>query len=98
MWASLYNQHATTLNFSFPSSSLGTRHTWTREELDIYEAQEFKIAVNQNVIETAHMDGKIEGETTKAIEIAKTMLAEGFEVDTIAKITKLTPKEIENLK
>jgi len=77
---------------------VAAQHTWTREELDIYEAQEFKIAVNQNVIETAHMDGKIEGETTKAIEIAKTMLAEGFEVDTIAKITKLTPKEIENLK
>ncbi len=31
--------------------------TWTAEELDIYEAQEFKIAINQNVIETALMDG-----------------------------------------
>ncbi|MFI3222059.1 MAG: hypothetical protein QX191_03385 [Methylococcaceae bacterium] len=68
------------------------------EGLDIYEAQEFKIAVNQNVIETAHRDGKIEGATSKAIEIAKTMLAKGFDIATIADITTLTPKEIENLK
>lgn len=39
-----------------------------------------------------------EGETAKAIEIVKTMFEEGFDVATIAKITKLTTTEIEALK
>jgi predicted transposase/invertase (TIGR01784 family) len=77
---------------------VAAQHTWTREELDIYEAQEFKIAVNQNVIETAHMDGKQEGKIEGKIEIAKTMLAKGFDIATIAEITKLTLQEIEALK
>ncbi|MFI3222060.1 MAG: Rpn family recombination-promoting nuclease/putative transposase [Methylococcaceae bacterium] len=85
---------------------VAAQHTWTAEELDIYEAQEFKIAVNQNVIETAHMDGKqegkiegkIEGAVAKSIEIAKAMLAKGFDISTIADITALTPNEIEALK
>ncbi len=81
---------------------VAAQHTWTREELDIYEAQEFKTAVNQNVIETAHMDGKLEGKLEGRLEgrleIAKTMLAAGFDLDTIAKITQLMPKEIESLK
>lgn len=81
---------------------VAAQHTWTREELDIYEAQEFKIAVNQNMIETAHMDGKqegkLEGKIEGKLEIAKAMLTEGFDTDTIAKITQLTRQEIENLK
>jgi len=77
-----------------------------RTSVDIYEAQEFKIAVNQNVIETAHTDGKqegkiegkIEGAVAKSIEIAKAMLAKGFDISIISDITTLTPNEIEALK
>jgi predicted transposase/invertase (TIGR01784 family) len=40
---------------------VAAQHTWTAEELDIYEAQEFKIAVDANVLETALMDGMAKG-------------------------------------
>lgn len=68
---------------------------------DQYEAY-LKSVLSYNeakaVTDTALYEGKIEGETTKAIEIATTMLAEGFDQDTITKITKLTTKEIAALK
>jgi len=73
---------------------VAAQHTWTQEELDIYEAQEFKIAVNENVIETARMDGA----KSKALEIAKGMLTEGLTIEVIAKLTGLPQKEIENLR
>jgi len=43
------------------------------------------------------IEGRAEGETAKAIEIAKTMLAKGFDVAIIVELTKLTLKEIEEL-
>jgi predicted transposase/invertase (TIGR01784 family) len=55
-------------------------------------------AVTDTAFYDGKAEGKIEGATSKAIEIAKTMLAEGFEITTIAKITKLTTKEIDSLK
>jgi predicted transposase/invertase (TIGR01784 family) len=84
---------------------VAAQHTWTAEELDIYEAQEFKIAVDANVLETALMDGMAkgmaqgikQGEHQKALAIAKGMLAEGLAVEIIAKLTGLTHTEIENL-
>ena len=42
--------------------------------------------------------GKIEGKAEAMKETAKTMLAKGFDVETIAEITKLTTAEIEALK
>lgn len=72
---------------------VAAQHTWTIEELDIYEAQEFKIAVNQNVIETARMDGAKE----KALEIAKGMLAKGLDSVIIAELTGFTQTEIQKL-
>ena len=75
------------------SYEVAAQHTWTREELDIYEAQEFKIAVNQNVLETARM----EGEKRKAVEIAKNLLASGLAIDLIVQATGLTSTEIQQL-
>jgi predicted transposase/invertase (TIGR01784 family) len=77
---------------------IAEQHTWSADELEVYESQEIEIVKTRNMIDSARVEGKIEGETSKAIEIAKTMLAEGFEATIIAKITKLTPKEIEALK
>jgi len=45
------------------------------------------------VTDTAFFDGKM----AEKRETAKTMLAKGFDVDTIAEITKLTKQEIEKL-
>ena len=43
-------------------------------------------------------EGLIEGEKQKAIEIAKNMLKEGFDIDTIIKVTKLSENEIKGIK
>lgn len=52
-------------------------------------------------IETAQEKGREEGikigEKKGKIEVAKAMLAEGMEVNTIAKITGLSIKEVEKL-
>jgi len=76
---------------------VAAQHTWTREELDIYEAQEFKIAVNQNVIETARMDGIEQGRLDEKRIIAKGMLAEGLSIEIISKLTSLSHDEIQYL-
>ena len=85
---------------------IAEQHTWTAEELEIYEAQGLKLGKAMNALETAHLDGKaegkaegkIEGEKAKAVDVAITMLAKGFDTATIAEITKLTTAEIEALK
>ena len=75
---------------------VAAQHTWTREELDIYEAQEFKIAVNENVMETARMEAKLEGKLEEKFAIAKNLLATGLDIETISKVTGLTQTEIKN--
>jgi len=75
-----------------------------REKLDLlkmpenerkaYERYLMNKASEKDVIETAKMDGKIEGK----IEIAKEMLAEGMQVPLISKVTGLSEAEILKLK
>jgi predicted transposase/invertase (TIGR01784 family) len=43
------------------------------------------------------IEGKIEGEKAKALDVARTMLAKGFDIDTIAEISKLSTEEIKSL-
>lgn len=80
---------------------VAAQHTWTREELDIYEAQEFKLAVNENVIQTAMMDGIAKGREEGAMlekqAIAKGMLIKGLDLTIIAELTGLDAHEIERL-
>jgi predicted transposase/invertase (TIGR01784 family) len=76
------------------------------EQYDAYLKSRLSYNESKAVKDTAFSDGKaegkaegkIEGETTKAIEIAKAMLAEGFDLATIAKITQITQQEIDALK
>jgi predicted transposase/invertase (TIGR01784 family) len=49
-------------------------------------------------IEAGKIEGKIEGERAKAIDVAKAMLTKGFDLDTIAQITQLPIADIETLK
>jgi predicted transposase/invertase (TIGR01784 family) len=61
--------------------------------------------VNQNVIETARLDGIAEGieqglekgKLEEKFAIAKGMLAEGLSIEIIAKLTSLTHDEIQSL-
>ncbi len=80
------------------------------DQYDAYLKSRLSYNENKAVKDTAFSDGKAEGKTegraegraegktAKAIEIAKTMLAEGFDLAIIAKITQLTQQEIEALK
>jgi predicted transposase/invertase (TIGR01784 family) len=43
------------------------------------------------------IEGKIEGEKAKALDVARTMLGKGFDIDTIAEISKLSTEEIKSL-
>ncbi|MFI3158212.1 MAG: Rpn family recombination-promoting nuclease/putative transposase, partial [Methylococcaceae bacterium] len=62
----------------------------------ILEYNEAKAALDTAFVE-GKTEGKIEGKIESKIEIAKIMLAEGFEMSVIAKITQLTLEDIENL-
>ena len=46
---------------------------------------------------TENQNGLAEGERAKQLEIAKTLIAKGFEKNEIAEITELSIEEIENL-
>ena len=46
----------------------------------------------------AYRDGKEEGSTTKAIEIAKSMLEKNMDINLISELTKLSKEEIDRLK
>ena len=48
-------------------------------------------------IAEGRVEGKAEGEKNKAIEIAKNMLKENFDIETIIKVTGLTKEEVEKL-
>lgn len=47
-----------------------------------------------NTIDFAREEGREEGETNKAVEVARRMLAEGFDTETIARLTDLGEEQI----
>lgn len=67
---------------------IAEQHAWTQEELDIYEAQEIKLEINRNVVETAHNDGKAEGLAEAKLEVARNLLLLMDDVS-IAQVTQL---------
>lgn len=64
------------------------------DQYDAYLKSRLSYNENKAVKDTAFSDG----ERNKALDVAKIMLTKGFDVDTIAEITKLKSKEIEALK
>ena len=54
-------------------------------------------AVTDTAFADGKVEGKIEGEKAKALDVARTMLAKGFDIDTIAEISTLTTEEIKSL-
>ncbi|MCX7094239.1 MAG: Rpn family recombination-promoting nuclease/putative transposase [Methylobacter sp.] len=47
---------------------IAAQHRWTRDELEVYEAQELKLEKNRNVMVTAWMDGKNAGHMEGRVE------------------------------
>jgi predicted transposase/invertase (TIGR01784 family) len=79
---------------------------FTSQQYDAYLKSIAEYSEAKAALDTAFLDGekkgiekgKIEGKIEALLETAKTMLAKGFDVNTIAEITKLQPAEVEALK
>ncbi len=71
------------------------KFTWSKEDLDAYDAKGIYIADERQRIVYAEKMGIEKGEKQKALAIAKAMLAENMPIDTISKITGLTQAEIQ---
>ena len=67
------------------------------EQYDDYLKSVLSYNEAKAVTDTAFADGKVEGEKSKALDVARAMRAKGFDVDTIAEISKLSLEEIKSL-
>ena len=73
------------------------------EQYDDYLKSVLSYNEAKAVTDTAFADGKIEGKIegekakAKAFDVARTMLAKGFDIDTIAEISTLSTEEIKSL-
>ena len=64
-------------------------HEWEKEKLEAI--------VEQTKMGNAKAEGKTEGISQSKIEIAKNMLEDGLDLDTIIKYTNLSKEEIQKL-
>ncbi len=86
------------------------RIKWSEAELNAYEDAFVRATDQQTSLELAEEkgiekgivkgqeEGRKEGELNKALSIAQEMLAEKLDIKTIAKFTKLSVEQIEELK
>lgn len=74
------------------------RGRWTDTELIEYEKMVDAERVGRSVLKTARNDGHVEGQEEERNRIAKDMLLEGAKIDFICRMTRLSEKEIEELK
>ncbi|MEA2051067.1 MAG: Rpn family recombination-promoting nuclease/putative transposase [Campylobacterota bacterium] len=80
-------------------------YNWDKQELEVYDYISMQEGKRLSELETAKLDGIEEGieqgikegETSKALEIAKKSLSKGLEISTIVSITGLTIKQIEDI-
>lgn len=73
------------------------QHTWTKDELDIYDYWAMKEAGHQDALETAKRDGRKEGRQEGRQEVTLEMLRNGVPVENIVKWTGLRWEEVEKL-
>lgn len=73
---------------------IAARHQWTREEIEVYEAQEIKLEINRNVVETARIEGELKGK----IEVARNLLAimEDKEIALVAGLDSAIIEQLRN--
>jgi len=83
--------------------------SWSKEELDAYDAKGISIQDERGRVEYAHEEGKMqgriegrnegreEGRKEEKIEMAKKSLKEGLPVELISKLTGLSIEEIEKI-
>ncbi|HIQ93530.1 TPA: hypothetical protein IAB29_00155, partial [Candidatus Ventrenecus stercoripullorum] len=66
--------------------------------INYYNIEEMHEAEKQDFYNTGKLDGKLEGEHQRSIEIAKNMLDLDIDIDKIVKATGLSEEEISHLK
>jgi predicted transposase/invertase (TIGR01784 family) len=66
----------------------------SEEEKRSYERYKESLHYQASMYETNYIGAKVEGKKERELEIAKTMLAEGFDIKTIIKLTGLTEEVI----
>ena len=66
----------------------------SEEEKRKYERYKESLHYQASMYETNYIGAKVEGKKERELEIAKTMLAEGFDIKTIIKLTGLTEEVI----
>ena len=71
---------------------------WTEQELIAYEQELKRIRDNRAAEDYLIEKGKAEGETNKAIEIAKNLLRQNVDLSIISASTGLSPEELTALK
>ena len=71
---------------------------WTEAELNTYEKEQKRIRDLQAAYDYMLDKGKAEGETNKALEIARNMIAKGYKIEDISEMTGLSKEEIESLR
>ena len=80
---------------------IATQYQWTKEELEVYEAQEIKLEINRNVVETAWLDGMNAGKTVGKeegkMDVARNLLPI-MDDAAIAQITGLDVNAIRQLR
>ena len=76
---------------------IANQYGWNQKELDIYEYQEMQKQKLESVIETSHEEGKVEGEKSKQLEIAKNLLVAKVDIAIISQGTGLSIEEIEEI-
>ena len=67
------------------------------KEWQLYESRRLAIMDYNTGMHQSREDGKEEGKKESKIEIAKNMLNEGMEIETISRLTNLTVEEIEEI-
>ncbi len=81
---------------------IADKHTWTKNELDVYEYWQIQETGDRLANELALEEGKKEiyeqGILHDKIDTAKKMLKDNVPVDTIVKYTGLTKEDVESLK
>ena len=68
-----------------------------KEQHEAYEKSLIQYWDIKSAVDTAFDDGKNEGKTEREKEIVRTMISEGFDFETISRLTKLSIDEINKI-
>jgi len=78
--------------------TIATQTTWDKKELEVYDYMSLREFDEINALRTAERKGMEKGMQAKALEIAKNLLSENVDINTIAIATNLSIDAIQKIK